>query len=171
MSPGQFVSKKPRPHGNAAFFSGRFAATLDVSQAGPENPGVSKVFFRRRRLLADRAKLGRWGEKRAERLLKRKGLQTLVCNFSCKTGELDRIMVDRDGTIVFVEVKTRADEEFAPAEAAVTSAKRRRMTRAAHYFLACHDLQDRPCRFDVVTIILGQSGRPQIRHYENAFVP
>lgn len=129
------------------------------------------MVFRRRKLLADRARLGRWGEKQAERLLKRKGLHTLVRNFSCQTGELDRIMVDRDGTTVFVEVKTRADEEFAPVEAAITPAKRRRMIQAARYFLARYDLQDRPCRFDVITIILGHSGRPQIRHYENAFVP
>ena len=129
------------------------------------------MLLRRRQLLADRVRLGRWGEKRAERLLKRQGLQTLVRNYSCKTGELDRIMVDRDGTTVFVEVKTRADEGFAPAEASVTLAKRRRMIRAARYFLACHGLQDRPCRFDVVTIVLGRSGRPDIRHYENAFVP
>ena len=129
------------------------------------------MIWRRRRLLADRAKLGRWGEKRAERRLKHQGLQTLVRNFYCKTGELDRIMVAPDGTTVFVEVKTRADEDFAPAEAAVTPAKRRRMIRAARYFLACHGLQDRPCRFDVVTIVLGRSGPPEIRHYERAFVP
>ncbi len=129
------------------------------------------MFFRRRRLLADRARLGRWGEKRAERLLKRKGLKTLVRNFTCKTGELDLVMVAGAGTLVFVEVKTRANEAFAPAEAAITAGKRRRMIRAMHYFLARHGLQDRPCRFDVVTIVLGCSGRPEIRHYESAFVP
>jgi len=143
----------------------------DVSQAGPENPGVAKVFFRRRRLLADRARLGRWGEKRAEQLLRRKGLKTLVRNFACQRGELDLVMADGDGTLVFVEVKTRADEGFAPAEAAITAGKRLRMIRAMRYFLACHDFQDRPCRFDVVTIVLGRSGRPEIRHYERAFVP
>jgi len=129
------------------------------------------VFFRRHRLLTDRARLGRWGERRAERLLRRKGLKTLVRNFSCKGGELDLIMVDRDGTLVFTEVKTRSDETFAPAEASVTAGKRQRMIRAMRYFLASHGLQDRPCRFDVITIILGRTGRPEIRHYENAFTP
>ena len=129
------------------------------------------MLLRRRRLLADRARLGRWGEKRAERLLKRKGLRMLVRNFACKRGELDLIMVDRDRTLVFIEVKTRANEVFAPAEAAITAGKRQRMIRAMRYFLACHGLQDRPCRFDVVTIVLGRTGRPEIRHYESAFVP
>jgi len=129
------------------------------------------MFLRRRKLLSDRAQLGRWGEKRAERLLLRKGLKTLARNVFCKTGELDLVMVDSDGTLVFVEVKTRADEGFAPAEAAITPRKKRRLIRAVHYFLTCHDLQDRPCRFDVVAIVLAPSGRPEIRHYENAFVP
>ncbi len=122
-------------------------------------------------MLADRKLLGRWGEKRCERFLKRKGLKTLTRNFSCKTGEIDLVMVDADGSIVFVEVKTRADESFAPSESVITSAKKTRMFRAACYFLASHKIENRPFRFDVVTIVLGQKGRPQIRHYENAFVP
>lgn len=123
------------------------------------------------KLLADRRLLGRWGEKRCERFLKRKGFKTLARNFRCKTGEIDRVMVDADGTLVFVEVKTRANEDFGPSESAITSTKRTRMFRAARYFLATHQIEDRPLRFDVVTIVIGKKGRPQIRHYENAFVP
>ena len=115
--------------------------------------------------------LGRWGEKRCEKFLKRKGLKTLTRNFSCKSGEIDLVMVDRDGTLVFVEVKTRADEDFSPSESAVTSAKKTRMLRTVRYFLAANNIEDRPCRFDVVTIVLDDKGSAQIRHYENAFVP
>ncbi len=129
------------------------------------------LFLNRRRLLADRALLGRWGEKRCEKFLKSKGLKTLTRNFRCKTGELDLVMVDTDRSIVFVEVKTRANEDFSPSESAVNKAKKNRMNRAAKYFLACNEIENRPYRFDVVTIVLGQKGRPQIRHYENAFIP
>jgi len=129
------------------------------------------MLWNRRRLLTDRAQLGRWGEKRSERFLTAKGFRTLTRNFTCKTGEIDLVMVDPAGALVFVEVKTRASEAFSPATAAITSRKKHRMTRAARYFLASHDIQDRPCRFDVVTIVLGPSGRPEIEHYENAFVP
>ena len=80
-------------------------------------------------------------------------------------------MVDSDKSLVFVEVKTRANEDFSPSESAVNKAKKKRMNRAAKYFLACSEIEDRPYRFDVVTIVLGQKGRPQITHYENAFVP
>ena len=132
---------------------------------------IFNFLINRRKLLSNRKLLGRWGEKRCEKFLKRKGLKILTRNFSCKTGEIDLIMVDTDGSIVFVEVKTRADEKFAEVETSITSAKKARLQRAARYFLAGNNIQNRPFRFDIVTIVLGQSGRPQIRHYENAFVP
>jgi putative endonuclease len=124
----------------------------------------------RRKLLTDRARLGRWGERRCERYLRRKGLRTLTRNYACRTGELDLVMVDRDGTLVFIEVRTRAGEGFVPVEATVTKGKRTRVARAARYFLAVHDIHDRPLRFDVVTLVLGPQGPPTIRHYENAFL-
>jgi putative endonuclease len=129
------------------------------------------LLLNRGKLLADREKLGRWGEKRCESFLKKKGFKKLARNFSCRGGEIDLIMVDTEGAVVFVEVKTRADEDLTPAESAITSAKKARMSRAARYFLAANKIEDRPFRFDVVAIVLGQKGRPQIRHYENAFVP
>lgn len=129
------------------------------------------MLLRRHKLLADRKRLGRWGEKRGEKFLKNKGLRTLARNFCCKTGELDLVMVDADGAIVFVEVRTKAEESFSPPEESVTQPKRVRLLRAARYFLAAHKIEDRPLRFDVVTVVLGRTGREQIRHYENAFVP
>ena len=125
----------------------------------------------RGRLLADQKKFGRWGERRCESFLKKKGFKKLARNFSCKSGEIDLIMVDTKGAIVFVEVKTRANEAFEPAESVITPAKRTKLNRAARYFLTIHNIENRPFRFDVVTIVLGQKGRPQIKHYENAFVP
>ncbi len=127
--------------------------------------------FNRRRLLTNRELLGRWGERRCEKYLISKGLRKLARNFSCKAGEIDLVMAEADGGIVFVEVRTRADESFGSAESSVTTAKKNRLSRAAQYFLATHNVENRPFRFDVVTIVVGQSGRPQIRHYENAFVP
>jgi len=129
------------------------------------------MVLNKRKLLADRKLLGRWGEKRCRGFLKRKGLKTLTRNFSCKTGEIDLIMVDTDRTIVFIEVRTRADETFNSVESSITAPKKARLVRTARYFLATHKIDDRPFRFDVVTIVLGQKGSPQIRHYQNAFVP
>ena len=80
-------------------------------------------------------------------------------------------MVDSDGTLVFVEVKTRANEDFSPSESAITKPKKTKMLLTTRYFLAANNIEDRPYRFDVVTIVLGEKGPVQIRHYENAFVP
>ena len=129
------------------------------------------LLLNRNKLLADGKLLGRWGERRCERFLVRKGLRKLARNYSCKTGEIDLVMVDSDGAIVFVEVKARADESFEPVESVVTFAKKAKLLRTARYFLASHNIEDRPCRFDIVTLVLGQAGRPKIKHYENAFVP
>ncbi|MFB0524516.1 MAG: YraN family protein [Phycisphaerae bacterium] len=128
------------------------------------------MLFNRRKLLADRRLLGRWGEKRCERFLKKKGFKKLAGNFSCKTGEIDLVMVDTDGSIVFVEVRTKAEESFGPPEESITHPKKVKLLRTARYFLTIHNIEDRPFRFDVVTIVLGRTGRPQIRYYENAFI-
>jgi putative endonuclease len=129
------------------------------------------LLLNRRKLLADAKLLGRWGEKRCEKYLKSKGLKTLARNFSCKTGEIDLVMVDTDGSIVFVEVRTKAAETFEPPESSITAPKKARLARTARYFLATHNIENRPFRFDVVTIVLGQTGQPTIKHYKNAFVP
>jgi len=116
-----------------------------------------------------RKSFGRWGEKVAEKSLNKKGLNTLTRNFSCKTGEIDLIMVDTDKTIVFVEVKTRTDEDFSTPESAINSAKRSKIKKTARFFLASNNLQDRPCRFDVITILQTKKRSKKVDHYQNAF--
>jgi len=129
------------------------------------------LLLNKQKLLNDRERLGRWGEKRCEKFLKRKGLKTLTRNFSCKTGELDLVMVDTDGTVVFVEVRTKAGSDFAAPEDSITKPKKTRLLRTARYFLATNNIQDRPFRFDIVAITLDKSAKPKINHYKNAFTP
>jgi len=121
--------------------------------------------------LADHKLLGRWGEKRCEQFLKRKGLKTLTRNFSCRTGEIDLVMVDTDSAIVFVEVRTRADVTFGTPEESITNSKKAKLLRTAHYFLATNNIDNRPFRFDIVAIVLDKTAQPKISHYKNAFVP
>lgn len=92
-------------------------------------------------------------------------------NFSCKLGEIDLIMADSRGAVVFIEVKCRADEEFVDIETVLTNAKKTRMSKAAFYFLKTKKIEDRPFRFDFITVLATKSGDEQIRHYENAFLP
>lgn len=118
----------------------------------------------------ERQQLGRAGELLAAKFLRRRGLKTIARRFNTPAGEID--LIARDGeTIVFVEVKTRRDRKLADPQDAVGAAKRRRMTRAARWFLHHKRCEDRPCRFDVVAIVLPPTGEPEIEHFPAAFAP
>jgi putative endonuclease len=127
------------------------------------------MLFRRNKPPQDAKALGQWGEKQAQAFLEKQGLACVECNFHCRSGEIDLIMMDSDKTLVFVEVKTRASETHHSVESAITFPKKQRMTRAARYYVGIHSLSDRPLRFDVVTISV--STPCDIRHYPNAWVP
>ena len=125
----------------------------------------------RKRLLENPKRLGRWGQNASQKYLSRRGCKTIARNYACSGGELDLVMADANGTIVFVEVKTRQNEDFASAKAAVNYKKRQKMIRTAKRFLREFNISDRPLRFDVMTVILGTKGAPVIQHYPNAFIP
>ena len=125
----------------------------------------------RKRLLENPKRLGRWGQNRSQKYLARRGCKVIARNYAFTGGELDLVMADANGTIVFVEVKTRRNEAFAPAKAAVDYKKKQKMIRTAKRFLREFKISDRPLRFDVMTVILGPQGAPVIQHYPNAFVP
>ena len=122
-------------------------------------------------LRGDTRRLGRWGEKQCRRFLGRKGLKVIAQNYTCPLGEIDLVVAEPDGAIVFVEVKTRRNEEYQQAQDAVNYKKRRKLGQLAKYFLKTYKIKDRPFRFDIVAVVLAKKGKPQIRHYENAFIP
>ncbi|MFG6468566.1 YraN family protein [Roseateles sp. BYS87W] len=89
--------------------------------------------------------------------LQRAGLRLLERNYrvaagpSRRGGEVDLIMADRDGTLVFVEVRARASGSHGGAAASVTARKQQRLIYAAQHYLMQHATPP-PCRFDVVAI-------------------
>jgi len=66
-------------------------------------------------------------------------------------GEIDLICWDRDGTLVFIEVRQRSRSDHGGALASITATKRRRIVWAARHFLLRLG-QEPPCRFDVVVL-------------------
>ena len=66
-------------------------------------------------------------------------------------GEIDLIMQDRDGTVVFVEVRKRTNARFGGAAASVSTMKQRRIIFAARYYLMRLN-REPPCRFDVICV-------------------
>lgn len=113
---------------------------------------------------------GIWGEKHAERFLKRKGLRPLGRRVKIGTrDEIDLVFRDKD-VLVFVEVKTRKHETFGRPIAAVDRKKRHVLSRAAVRYLQ-RLKNPRVCfRFDVVEVVGEMPDRhPLIRHVTNAF--
>ena len=94
--------------------------------------------------------LGREAETRAAEFLRAQGLRIIERNWHCRFGEID--LVARDGqTLVFVEVRARRSRSHGGARESISTAKRRRLTATANYYLArCRTEQ--PCRFDALLI-------------------
>jgi putative endonuclease len=112
--------------------------------------------------------LGQRGERLAARTMKAAGCKVLTRNFRCSAGEADLIGLTGD-TLVFTEVKTRADDGYAAPEATVDSAKRARYRKVARYYLQRLGRDDLNVRFDVVAIVLRPGEKPRVRHIPDAF--
>ncbi|MFT4240645.1 MAG: YraN family protein [Acidovorax sp.] len=82
------------------------------------------------------------------------GLRLAVRNYRTPGrggGEIDLVMRDQDGTLVFVEVRSRASGAFGGAGASISAAKRQRIVFAARHYLLRQPAPP-PCRFDVVLV-------------------
>ncbi|WP_374522688.1 YraN family protein [Hydrogenophaga sp.] len=93
-------------------------------------------------------------EDRALAHLQGHGLRLVQRNFRTPGrggGEVDLIMREPDGTLVFVEVRQRADASRGGASASITPRKQQRIVLAARHFLLRLGSQP-PCRFDAVLI-------------------
>ncbi|MGQ0645274.1 MAG: YraN family protein [Elusimicrobiota bacterium] len=106
---------------------------------------------------------GRSGEDAARAHLERKGYKFLRANYRARTGEVDLVM-ERDDTVVFVEVKARGSAAFGGAAEAVTAAKQARVAKAALHYIKENNLAGRSFRFDVAAV-----GPDGVEHIENAF--
>lgn len=100
---------------------------------------------------------GQEAEDRALAYLLDQGLRLVTRNYrvaagpSRRGGEVDLIVRDRDGTLVFVEVRSRRSRAQGGAAASIGAAKRARLIYAAqHYLRPLRSLP--PCRFDVIAI-------------------
>ena len=93
-------------------------------------------------------------EDAALRHLEAQGLRLLQRNYRTPGrggGEIDLVMREPGGTLVFVEVRQRASTAFGGAAASVGVQKQRRIVFAArHYLLRWRAMP--PCRFDVVLV-------------------
>lgn len=112
--------------------------------------------------------MGLRGEEIARSYLEKKKYTIVARRFRMFHGEID--IIARDGkTLVFVEVKARADESFGRPEESVTPGKQRQIRKIALGYLVENPLGGAACRFDVISILFGDGNSYRLEHFVDAF--
>lgn len=118
--------------------------------------------------MATRSEVGAHGEALAARHLAARGYAVRDRNWRHGRGELD-IVAERDGAVVFVEVRSRRSDAFGAPEETLTSAKRAKLIETAQAYLAAHGLEHAAWRIDVIAIELDARLRAtRLEHIESA---
>ena len=105
-----------------------------------------------------RQRLGRRGEDIARRRLEADGYSIIRINYRARRLEID-LIAEKDGVLVFVEVRTRSAGGFGSPEESITAAKRSHLVKAAQAYLQEHEIEGREWRIDVVALEIDARGR------------
>ena len=116
----------------------------------------------------NRRALGARGEVLAGNWYTERGYAVLDRNWRSRQGELD-LVLERDGVVVFCEVKTRTSDAFGIGAEAVGREKQLRIRRLAAEWLRAHDRRAEELRFDVVSILAPRDAPPTVDVLEAAF--
>jgi putative endonuclease len=125
----------------------------------------------------DHCAAGRRGEDAALRFLQGKGFRLVKRNYrSGRSGEIDLVMDDPEGVLVFVEVKSNRGAGSGHPLERIDGRKIRRIQRLAQKYCWEHRQENRDMRFDVVGVELRSGtesalGVEEVEHIENAFLP
>lgn len=111
--------------------------------------------------------IGKIGENLAVNFLEQKGYKIIERNYRFGHGELD-IIAEKDQVLIFIEVKTKKYGDFGDPIYWTTRSKQKQIGRIARGYLYEHNITDRDCRFDVITVTW-EEGAFKINHIENAF--
>lgn len=116
-----------------------------------------------------RKQVGRQGEELAARYLKENGYQIIDRNWTTRQGELDIIAL-KDGSLVFVEVRTTQSGKFGYGLESVGYRKQQKVRQLALQYLQEHPAYYGSFRFDVVSVLWDSQGtRTGVQHIEGAF--
>ena len=113
-------------------------------------------------------KLGQKGEKIAIDFLKAKGFLILASNYRFKKAEVD-IIVKKDQSLSFVEVKTRTGKGFVHAENSISKVKQNLYFMAAQEYCQKESIEC-PIQFDVIVIELLAYGK-ELYYFPDSFYP
>jgi len=115
-----------------------------------------------------RVNSGKSGEDQAVSYLKKEGYKIIERNYRTKLGEID-IIAEHKGCICFVEVRAKNNPDFGLPEETIVKKKQLQISKAALIYIKSRGLEDRNCRFDVVSVKGVDSPSPQINLIKNAF--
>ena len=101
--------------------------------------------------------LGKAGEQLAGAYLQTQGFEVVSTNWRCRGGELDIICSSRN-LLLFVEVKTRTDQDRGLPGEALNEKKKQRLVKAASTYLSRQKSWDRPTRFDLIAVSFDAKG-------------
>ncbi|MDD3652822.1 MAG: YraN family protein [Desulfotomaculaceae bacterium] len=114
--------------------------------------------------------LGRLGEEIAAKHLEKDGYEIVNRNYRSQLGEIDIIALDRDGIIVFVEVRSRSGDQYGLAQESVNGKKQYKLRQLAWQYLKMTSKTGCQCRFDVIAILFSSNNTvKRLEHIENAF--
>ncbi|OGH24060.1 MAG: hypothetical protein A3J69_02115 [Candidatus Levybacteria bacterium RIFCSPHIGHO2_02_FULL_42_12] len=123
---------------------------------------------------SSRQLIGIRGEDIAAQFLAKKGFRIIERNFKKRYGEIDIVAIDPskssgpDGTLVFVEVKTRSSGEFGNPLEAITSFKLKQLIKTAQFYHLTHPDFPDLLRIDAVSVEIGLDGSVEkIEHVRN----
>lgn len=117
--------------------------------------------------MARKDEVGRAGEERAARELRRRGFAVIERNWRCRVGEID-IVAARGGVLAIVEVKTRSSAAFGHPLEAIGRDKLHRLWRLAHLWAREHPehARGRRLRVDAIALVGADPDSAAVDHVE-----
>jgi putative endonuclease len=116
---------------------------------------------------AARQAFGKLGERIAERWLRQRGWHVVERRFRNGRRDID-LVVRRESTVAFVEVKARKGDDFGGPVEAVHWRKQRELKRSAQVWIDRHGQPPEDYRFDIVGVLVS-GDRVRVRHIQDAF--
>jgi putative endonuclease len=105
----------------------------------------------------NRKETGAIAENIAAGYLVKRGYHIRERNYRTREGEID-IIAEKDGTLVFCEVRAKTGKAFGSAEESITERKKKRLVALAEAYLSDTGEQPDSCRIDIIAIKLGADG-------------
>lgn len=116
-----------------------------------------------------KSKTGKFGEQLAVKFLQDRGYEIIARNYYCRHGEID-IIAQREGEMIFVEVKTRSNAKFGFPEDSFSKRKRGKILRAVERFLVEKRIES-DYRIDLICVEINKNERKaKIKHFKDVVI-